>query len=178
VHLCSKFPTHQGDNGMIIPKVSIPMHALVATAVSSLISFWPHSDIFQLYAVILEWHTGAHQANEFSANVYMDVYQGHINTLNHIWEHCNNAFHLIMADIYSWAKWVSPNHTLQVSLICITVWVMLFMFPALAGPWSTLLNLKIRWFTLVSTTSQEDTLLYVGFYVLCHSNCWPLCSQQ
>jgi hypothetical protein len=90
----------------MITEVPIPMLALVATAVSSLIffSFQCHSDIFQLYAAIYEWRNGERQSKEFSANAYMDVYQGHIDTLNHIRERRNSAFHVMMADVYSQAK--------------------------------------------------------------------------
>jgi hypothetical protein len=51
-----------------------------------------------------EWRTGRHQPKEFSANMFMDVYQGHVDMFNHIREHRNSAFHLMMTDIYSKAK--------------------------------------------------------------------------
>ena len=38
---------------------------------------------------------------EFSANAYLDVYNGHVNTLRHIQEHRAGAFHLMMVDIYT-----------------------------------------------------------------------------
>lgn len=65
------------------------MVALVATA---------------LYAAIHEWHSGKHHSMEFSANVYLDVYQGHINTFHHIRERRSGAFHLMMADLYAQAS--------------------------------------------------------------------------
>ncbi|KAF8256631.1 hypothetical protein EI94DRAFT_1710727 [Lactarius quietus] len=40
--------------------------------------------VINLYATIYEWRTGEQQIAEFSANAYLDVYHGHINTLNHI----------------------------------------------------------------------------------------------
>ena len=43
---------------------------------------------------------------EFSSNAFLDVYQGHIDTLNHIWVKQNSAFHLMMSDIFNRAQWV------------------------------------------------------------------------
>jgi hypothetical protein len=54
----------------------------------------------QLYAAIQEWRTGKHKAVEFSANAYLDVYKGHINTFYHILEKHEEAFHAAMSDIY------------------------------------------------------------------------------
>ena len=56
--------------------------------------------MYQLYAAIQEWQTGSHQLAEFSANRYLDVYNGHMQTFNHISVNRNNAFHIMMADIY------------------------------------------------------------------------------
>lgn len=41
---------------------------------------------------------------EFSANAYLNVYLGHINTLNHIAEQWEGAYHMMMADIYAQAR--------------------------------------------------------------------------
>jgi Domain of unknown function (DUF6532) len=54
----------------------------------------------QLYAALYEWRTGVHKATGFTANAYLDVYLGHVNTFNHIREERSNAFHTMMADIY------------------------------------------------------------------------------
>ncbi len=35
---------------------------------------------------------------EFSANTFLDVYQGHIDTLHHIWDNRTSAFH-VMGDV-------------------------------------------------------------------------------
>jgi len=86
-----KFPTHMGPDGFIVPEVPIAMVALVATG---------------LYAALREWRTGTHQREPFSANSCLDAYLGHIGTLNNLQETKNNAFHLMMQDIYSRA---SPN---------------------------------------------------------------------
>jgi hypothetical protein len=41
---------------------------------------------------------------EFSANAFLDVYEGHVNTFTHVWENRENAYHIMMADIYSQAR--------------------------------------------------------------------------
>ncbi|KAF8257052.1 hypothetical protein EI94DRAFT_1843047 [Lactarius quietus] len=66
------FPIFEGRKGEMI-EVPVPMVALVATA---------------LYATIYEWCTGEQQVMEFSANAYLNVYNGHVNTLNHIHDKC------------------------------------------------------------------------------------------
>jgi hypothetical protein len=60
--------------------------------------------IYKLYATLREWSTGEQQITEFSANAYLDVYNGHVNTLKHIRERREGGFHLMMADIYAQAK--------------------------------------------------------------------------
>jgi hypothetical protein len=57
-----------------------------------------------LYATLHEWSTGEQQVTEFSANAYLDVYNGHVNTLKHIRANREGAFHLMMADIYTQAN--------------------------------------------------------------------------
>ncbi|KAF8260805.1 hypothetical protein EI94DRAFT_1833669 [Lactarius quietus] len=83
------FPVHFGDNGRPSREVPVPMVALVATA---------------LYATLYEWRTGEQQAHEFLANAYMDVYAGHVNTLRHIMENREGAFHIMMSDIHTRAS--------------------------------------------------------------------------
>ncbi|KAH9160993.1 hypothetical protein EDB89DRAFT_2081025 [Lactarius sanguifluus] len=83
------FPTHQAANGDIIQEVPMSMVALVATA---------------LYATLFEWRTGEQRTMEFSANTFLDVYLGHVNTLNHICENRAGMYHLMMADIFSLAS--------------------------------------------------------------------------
>jgi hypothetical protein len=60
--------------------------------------------LYQLYAAIHEWRTGKHQPMDFSANAYLDVYQGHIDTFHYIQERRPRAFHTMMSDIYSQAR--------------------------------------------------------------------------
>ncbi|KAI9436434.1 hypothetical protein H4582DRAFT_2058711 [Lactarius indigo] len=70
-------------------EVPIPMVALVATA---------------LYATLYEWCMGEQQVTEFSASVYLDVYNGHINTLHQIKERRSGAFRAMMSEIYTQAS--------------------------------------------------------------------------
>ncbi|KAI0252206.1 hypothetical protein BJV78DRAFT_1281786 [Lactifluus subvellereus] len=76
------------------------MVALVATA---------------LYAALRDWHTGKLQVTDFSANTYLDVYQGHVNTFSHIRINRNAAFHVMMTDIYSQASDTSGSPQLKSS---------------------------------------------------------------
>jgi hypothetical protein len=57
----------------------------------------------QLYAAIQEWRTGVKMPVEFSSNAYLDVYNGHVNTFNYIREKRQDAFHIMMCDIYAQA---------------------------------------------------------------------------
>ncbi|KAI9448875.1 hypothetical protein BJY52DRAFT_1193093 [Lactarius psammicola] len=88
------FPTYECREGVVNHEVPVPMVALVATA---------------LYATIYEWRTGEQQVTEFSANAYLDVYHGNVNTLTHIRENREGAFHLMMADIYRQANTPTGN---------------------------------------------------------------------
>lgn len=99
----SRFPTFQGSNGGMAREVPVPMVALVATAVSVvfLLSSLCTNMKYQLYAAIREWRTGRHQPAEFSANTYLDVYNGHVQTFRYISENQNGRFHLMMSDIYA-----------------------------------------------------------------------------
>ncbi|KAN0125967.1 hypothetical protein V8E52_001174 [Russula decolorans] len=85
----SQFPVHQGNDGVVLREVPIAMVALVATA---------------LYAAIQEWRTGVQRSVEFSTNAYLDVYNGHVNTFNHIRLNQEESFHTMMTDIYRQAS--------------------------------------------------------------------------
>ncbi|SRR6266702_4597872 len=100
------FPSSYGNDGHVMEReVPVPMVALVATAVSTYLPSYEHTNSnYQLYASIHEWRTGFRQVVEFSASAYLDVYQGHINTLRLIQEKRGKKFHLMMADIYSQAR--------------------------------------------------------------------------
>jgi hypothetical protein len=54
-----------------------------------------------VYATLCEWQTGKQQTFEFSTNAYMDTYNGHVGTLNHILKKHECAFHVMMSDIYT-----------------------------------------------------------------------------
>ena len=101
------FSTSKDRQGETIYKVPMPMVALVATAVRrNIFSCQVFHLFYKLYAALYKWRTGEQQTSEFSANAYLDVYLGHINTLKHIRDKRAGAFHLMMADIYAQAKYV------------------------------------------------------------------------
>ncbi|KAH9009631.1 hypothetical protein EDB85DRAFT_2162475 [Lactarius pseudohatsudake] len=83
------FPVHQGRDGIPAREVPAPMVALVATA---------------MYATLHEWRTGVAQVTEFSANTYLDVYRSNTDTFNYILSSRPNAYHVMMADIYTQAS--------------------------------------------------------------------------
>ncbi|KAH9011111.1 hypothetical protein EDB83DRAFT_2530442 [Lactarius deliciosus] len=93
-HFEDQFPTHQGPDGDSNQEVPISMVALVATV---------------LYATLYEWHNGEQQVTEFSANTYLDVYLGHVNTLNHICVNQEGVYHLMMMDIFAQASIHTPD---------------------------------------------------------------------
>ncbi len=41
---------------------------------------------------------------EFSTNAFLDIYQGHIDTLNYIQDQHTTAFHVMMHDIFNTAQ--------------------------------------------------------------------------
>lgn len=103
-----KFPKFRGNDGVLVCEVPAPMLALVATAVSATHQHKHHTDLkAQLYAAIHEWRAGVHQATEFSTDAYVDAYNGHIGTLNHIKESRPGAFHTMMAHLYTLARYLS-----------------------------------------------------------------------
>ncbi|KAN0102384.1 hypothetical protein V8E52_010847 [Russula decolorans] len=85
----SKFPRFRGPDGALVREVPEAMLALVATA---------------LYAAIHEWRTGVHQPTDFSTDAYIDAYNGHVGTLNHLRAQRSGAFHVMMADLYNLAS--------------------------------------------------------------------------
>ena len=62
---------------------------------------------FEMYAALHEWRTGTHKATNFSADAFLDVYQGHVNTFRFILEKRPLAFHAMMNDIHTQARCVS-----------------------------------------------------------------------
>jgi hypothetical protein len=69
----------------------------------------------QLYAALYEWRTGVRQAMGFTANAFLDVYQGHMNTFDHVRAKRGNAFHVMMEDIYSRARRVTKAFIMVVT---------------------------------------------------------------
>ncbi|KAN0129425.1 hypothetical protein V8E53_012757 [Lactarius tabidus] len=83
------FPVYQDNKCMLTREVPAPMVVLVATA---------------LYATLHEWKSGKQHAIDFSANTYLNVYCAHIDTFKVIKEKRPNAYHVMMADIYTQAS--------------------------------------------------------------------------
>jgi hypothetical protein len=103
----SNFVIHQGKDGVVSREVPIAMVALVSTGVSDK---YTNDYIrvgltrYQLYAAIKEWDTGSLKTMDFSASAFMDVYDGHVNTFKHIRQNREDAYHVIMSDIYLQAR--------------------------------------------------------------------------
>jgi hypothetical protein len=57
--------------------------------------------IFQLYCTILQHRTGEEVELEFSSNAFLDVYLSHVETLTTIAERNPQAFHKLMARLFS-----------------------------------------------------------------------------
>ncbi|KAH9041566.1 hypothetical protein EDB85DRAFT_2139668 [Lactarius pseudohatsudake] len=96
------FVSHRGEDGVERREVPMSMVALVATA---------------LYATLYEWRGGEQQITEFSANAYMDAYLANMNTLKHILNHRERAFHIMMSDIYTQASGGIEGGTVLLSTI-------------------------------------------------------------
>lgn len=89
-----KFPRITSPEGVSTREVPRTMLALVATA---------------LYVAIREWRTGVHVPLVFSTEAYIDVYNGHIGTLEHLCTTRPGAFHAMMADVYNQASATAGN---------------------------------------------------------------------
>ncbi|KAH9175219.1 hypothetical protein EDB89DRAFT_1904093 [Lactarius sanguifluus] len=68
------------------------------------IIFSQRTKVKMLYATLYEWCGGAQQIAEFSANAYLDVYLANMNTLKHILNNQECAYHIMMNDIYAQAS--------------------------------------------------------------------------
>ncbi|KAI9432635.1 hypothetical protein BJY52DRAFT_1199059 [Lactarius psammicola] len=100
--VCNKhlFPHHPGNDEEPIYEVPKVMVALVATG---------------FYAALHEWSTGERKHIDFTANMYLDVYNCHINALEKIERNCQKPFQNMMADIFRLAvngnlKADAPSH--------------------------------------------------------------------
>jgi hypothetical protein len=58
----------------------------------------------QLFAALREWRTGTYQAEDFSANLCLDAYIGHVGSLARIEKEHNNIYHRVMGEIYTDAR--------------------------------------------------------------------------
>jgi len=55
---------------------------------------------------MFDWRSGISDPIEFTTGVFIDVYDGNINTLKDIKQRSPNKFHVMMADIYAKARCV------------------------------------------------------------------------
>jgi len=103
---CELLPFSHNPDGSTPYEVPVPMVALVATGVShAFVCLHKQcTNSIQLYAALHEWRSGVQQVAEFSATAYGDVYVGNIGTMESIQVKRQNAFHVMMADIYSRAR--------------------------------------------------------------------------
>jgi hypothetical protein len=103
-----KFPEVTGPDGVAAHEVPICMVALVATAVRVTYELGLHTNIkTQLYAAIDEWRTGKHEPTNFSADRYLEPYDGHVYNLEYIRTTKPTAFHTMMAHLYTHARYVT-----------------------------------------------------------------------
>jgi hypothetical protein len=110
----SKFPQVLGADGALACEIPQAMLALVATAVSAKYQHRCHTTNTrsQLYAALHEWRAGTHSPTEFSTDAFLDVYDGHVGTLENLRKTRPGAYHVMMADIYNlW--YVCPLHCLD-----------------------------------------------------------------
>ncbi|KAH9083699.1 hypothetical protein EDB83DRAFT_2669654 [Lactarius deliciosus] len=84
-----QFPFRQGTEGDVIWEVPKAMVGLVATA---------------YYATLSEWGTGKRRQQDFTANIYLDAYNSHVNSLIDIEKNRKVFYHNMMAEIYQLAS--------------------------------------------------------------------------
>ena len=63
------------------------------------------------YAALREWSTGEHKHYDFTSNQNLDVYKGHIESLDSIEATHQSFYHRMMADIYHLAMYVPIHET-------------------------------------------------------------------
>ncbi|KAH9960601.1 hypothetical protein BC827DRAFT_1268004 [Russula dissimulans] len=68
----------------------------------------------ELYVALLKWSTGHYQLVEFAANRFLDVYKGHVQSLENIQRWHPSAFHQMMAGIYSQSIQLVTTQTMGV----------------------------------------------------------------
>ncbi|KAF8266161.1 hypothetical protein EI94DRAFT_1803486 [Lactarius quietus] len=92
------FPSYQAAEGTANHEVPKAMVAIVATG---------------LYAALNEWSTGEYKWYHFTANMYLDIYKGHLDTLDKIKNQRKGTYHRMMSDIY----YLANTNTGQVALL-------------------------------------------------------------
>jgi hypothetical protein len=70
----------------------------------------------QLFVSLYEWRTGKYRTHDFSANMFQDVYNGHIGTLMDIKKKNLAAFNSMLVDIYMQARYVSLIRILRIGM--------------------------------------------------------------
>jgi hypothetical protein len=104
----NKFPEVTGSDGVAAREVPVCMVALVATAVRVTYELGHYTNgKTQLYAAIHEWRTGVHESANFSADRYMETYNGHIHSLERIRTRHSAAFHTTMSQLYTLARYIT-----------------------------------------------------------------------
>ena len=98
------FPCHCDSQGAIKTEVPEPMVALVVIVVRFLISHALTSmltwDVVTIYVAIYNWQDGFKDPINFTMDVWLDMYNGNLNTLRDLQENHSIKFHVIMSDIY------------------------------------------------------------------------------
>lgn len=69
------------------------------------------------YAALKEWSTGEHKHQDFTADMNLDIYKGHMTSFDQIERMKKTSYHWMMADIYSLAVYVSPSFPLILLII-------------------------------------------------------------
>ncbi|KAI9429423.1 hypothetical protein BJY52DRAFT_1133815, partial [Lactarius psammicola] len=62
------------------------------------------------YAALKEWITGECKQYDFTANMNLDIYKGHVNTLDAIESTHKPSYHRMMVEIYQLAAYIPPSH--------------------------------------------------------------------
>jgi hypothetical protein len=69
------------------------------------------------YAALKEWSTGEHKHQDFTADMNLDVYKGHMTSLDQIEKMKTGSYHRMMGDIYHLAVYVPPSHQFVLLII-------------------------------------------------------------
>ena len=64
------------------------------------------TDGIKLYVASYEWCLGEHCSVDFTADLFLDVYQDNTGTIKLIQENKVGAYHVMMIDIYDKARYI------------------------------------------------------------------------